>query len=94
MIEKLGITSIIKESKSPEEGIKLSMSFKDVRGLEQQRDEVLEALIDMEKDSCEFCDDTGYQKELCGKCKHAVNKSIIEKATGKTWPEIKELIND
>ena len=56
--------------------------------------EMLVALVNIEIDSCGICDSVGYEKEICGNCKHAKNKQIIESADskGRKWPELlKEL---
>ncbi len=81
MIEKLGITPIdLDDYENVDHAI-----GKPIRELEQQRNEMLEALIEVIKTDLDY---NGYSymfPELI---------PIVEKATGKTWEEIKELIND
>ncbi len=72
----------------------LTFEEDDVRNLEGLRNEMLEALIElidyqinMTQDLLDDC-----SCELCELAKEKI--SVIEKATGKTWEEIKELNND
>ena len=92
IIEKLGIKSL---GSFTVDGVDKSIKdqlfcFADlVREIEQQRDEMLEALIDFAETLsttfvCPSFRYTAWGKRLL---------PVIEKATGKTWEEIKEILN-
>ena len=80
IIEKLGIRSV---SAHPvhKDGYTF-FSFQEVRELEQQRNEMLEALIEVREND--------YLTEGA----KWFYEGIIKRATGKTWEEIKELLNE
>ena len=75
IIEKLGITPLPCYGT----GKKWIFDLWEVKALEEQRNEMLEALIKV---------------TILSNTKHDYVVTAIEKATGKTWTEIKELIND
>ncbi len=89
MIEKLGITPIdLDDYENVDHAI-----GKPIRELEQQRNEMLEALIKIYNSVYvnqfgDYCITSDFQDafEIIG--------PLIQKATDKTWQEIKELIND
>lgn len=62
------------------------IEYEEYLKLEQQRNEMLEALID-DIQSYEFS-----PGDMFPFSNYKRNKSIFQKATGKTWEEIKELI--
>ena len=89
MIEKLGITPL-KVEKTDFVNEIYPTAYVDptaAKEIERQRNEMLDALIDityqMEPRWFE-----GWEKDI------SYNKEIIEKATGRTWVEVKELIED
>lgn len=85
MIEKLGITPL-----EPNESARTpkytclykTFSTEQVREVEQQRDEMLEALIVICSENINY------------ETRHALGRIAVEKATGKSWEEIKEINND
>lgn len=57
--------------------------------------EILEALIDRQRYACHNCKhitDGIFNYTECSGCRNFDEKILIEKATGKTWEQIKELI--
>lgn len=75
-------------------------NLNEVREVEQQRNELLEALIDLTNskyhDDYYACRVNGWsEKESKEKALLYIKEytDIIEKATGKTWEEIKELLD-
>ena len=83
-IETLGIKPLIAHMiPSTQYGMISSFELEDVRKLEQQRNDLLEALIEM-------VIDVGHDIPEA-LILHTEEVSIIEKATGKSWEEIKEL---
>lgn len=104
IIEKLGITPIeaIPVCDNP-----LIMNYCEepaVRKLESQRNEMLEALIGIKKhitgmiqgceeDMRDGVDEAGIIAEALQQLYESMNFESIQKATGKSWKEIKELRN-
>ena len=88
IIEKLGITPIEYDTSGP---FDLTVFDNDeVRELERQRSQMLEALIEnvlLYYETFGECDGSN--------CIHIQNQiSLIESATGKSWEEIKALMED
>ena len=63
-----------------------------IKKILDDRNELLEALIPIEKYTCKKVCHEEYQKEICGSCSHAENKRIIESQTGLSWEKVKELL--
>ena len=85
IIELLGINQL--SSKSTHKDGYAFFDYREVRELEKQRDEMLEALIH----AYDFIEDCGAQAGVSYILDEIIEKSI-QKATNKSWPEIKTLL--
>lgn len=83
IIEKLGIKPVMFYSFDCKEWI--TTEHDRIREIERNHDEMLEALIDLV-----LCDSLFDFQELINK--RDKYQAVVEKATGKSWQEIKELL--
>jgi len=88
IIEKLGITPIEDFLSGTDTSGEFVCSKDEVRDLEIQRNEMLEALIEIATDKSFFNIPGEAQKRV------DIARKVLEKATGKSWGQIKGLLNE
>ena len=100
IIEKLGITPIEKDSihdfNCPNcfYGMEATVySSQKVKDIELQRNKMLEALIKILENEYSYVFDEDFDDPLPGSSEEIAIREI-QKATGKPWKEIKELLNE
>jgi len=91
IIEKLEILPIERGKNIPDEN-SVSVNIDDLDELEQQRNEILEALKNLMKGVDKLPPLTAIEGLLTEQWKVCID--VIEKATGKSWEEIKELYHE
>ena len=94
IIEKLGIKpTMVYFAGQLNPGTPICLD-KDVRELEQQRNELLGALIDVTFEQSKILESINVTLMDDIVAKHIHRIEIIEKATGKSWEEVKKIKND